>query len=73
MYSGSTNTGMIATGVLGSIIPFLILSLSCSVIICPDTGFNEINTLPYIGGSFFSPPQTETDCMLELLANIRVL
>ena len=73
VYSGSTNSGVIATGVLGSIILFLILSLSWSVIICPSTGFNEMNTLPYIGGSFFSPPQTATDCILELLCNINDL
>ena len=71
MYSGSTNSGMIATGVLGSIIDVFILSLSDSVIIEPTTGFKDIKTLPYIGGSFFSPPQTEQDCMFALLANIR--
>ena len=46
------------------------LSLSESVIIEPVVGFNEINTLPYIGGSFFSPPHTEQDSILGLLANI---
>ena len=44
--------------------------MSASVIIEPVTGFKAMNTLPYIGGSFFSPPQTETDCTLGLLCNI---
>ena len=70
VYSGSTNSGIIATGVLGSMIDVLILSLSAAVIIEPNTGFKDIKTLPYIGGSFFSPPQTETDCILLLLVNM---
>ena len=59
--SGSIISGITDTRFLDLIILFVIFNFVDSVSVVPDFGLIDMYAFQYTGGSFSSPPQTDTD------------